>query len=228
MVDFRTRLAFGAAALAALAMPAAAQDFGPPEGIGETEWARFVSAAAPVLMEDGETIMLYDFATRCAAMYDVAAQRFALHAGPAAARQFRLDELLNESYEDLLALRAGGDHPAGDCAARVSAAFGSAFVSEAARVGAIARHGIAVLRGAPIDGEDATSHPEDAALTEQSREAVSDLMPNPVLLATRRSGDRIVLILGEPGFPYRWMVQYQELAAGGWRYEGAHDAPYLR
>jgi hypothetical protein len=214
------------ASLAATA-PVCAQDTPPPAGIDDSVWQRFIASAAPASMESGDGMLFYDFATRCAAHYGDAAG-WQLSAGIGETHAIELDRLLQEGYDDIGALRTGQWTAAGNCADRISAAYGSEFTRQAAQVGPIARHGIAVLRGAAIDGPDATEHPEDVVLTKEARDAVAKHISKPILLGLRSNSERVILILGEPLSSYRWFAQYRKLADGSWRYEGAYDASYLR
>lgn len=80
--------------------------------------------------------------------------------------------MFNEGHDDIIALDAGCDHPANDCAARISQAFDALHDRGAASLDPLARQGIAVLRGPELDRPRATAHPEETAMTNASRKEV--------------------------------------------------------
>lgn len=226
-----TSLLFAALMAAGAVQSPATADQPAPDRVGSLSaetTRRFVAAAAAVTTRDDQRVLLYDFATRCTLQIDVGTPVAPLPQRLLGTTEPRLrvnaPYLVRQGISDLERAVDGAAPEDPSCEARIEAVYGSAFDPSASEVGAIARHAISVLKGAPLNGPGSTLTDLQKRATELTRKRLADKIASPLLLSVIRSDDKTILVLGEPASAYRWLAQYRNLPNGRWQFEGGYDA----
>ena len=203
-------------------------------GIPQAELRRFMAAALPGQVPSVGHAAAYDLATRCAVIFPTKSangttQQPYLTAFAENDERTTAIGLSNSAVREFArSVASAGTEANSTCRERIARVYGSAFVAQTARLGAITRHAIAVLNGAQIGGPASTATQQDIASTEQARRRISGQLRRPILLGFSISGTRTLLIIGEPGSTLRWVAAYRNLPNGTWQFEGAEDAGVRR